>query len=205
MKQKSEEYNKAQLEHRIICDSVETGSRILDLGCGSGDLMLLLEKEKNTKGHGIELKEEAIYECVKKGLNVLHGDIEGGLTEYPDKSFDYVILNESMQEAKNAEYVIDEALRVGKKVIIGFPNFANIRASAQLFFIQKTPITKAMPFKWYNTPNLHFLTIRDFVGFCKDKNIKILQKHCLTFGKIVKFWPSLIATNAIFVIAKNHL
>ena len=189
-----------RLDHKIISQIVETDSRVLDLGCGSGELMQLLSEKNAAKTQGIELDEEKIYDCVEKGLNVFHGDIDGGLIEYPDKSFDYVILNQSMQEVKNAGIVIKDALRIGKKVIVGFPNFAYIPARLRLFFKGKTPITASLPYRWHDTPNLHFLTISDFKDFCAEKNIGILGAYYINREKRIRFSPNLLATNAIFVI-----
>ena len=128
-------------DHQIISRIIEPESRVLDLGCGSGDLLYLLAREKGAKVQGIEVNDSAIYECVKKGLSVFHGDIESGLAEYPDHSFDYVILNQSMQEVKKIDWLVHEALRIGGKIIVGFPNFASIRARVMLFFRGKAPIT----------------------------------------------------------------
>lgn len=190
------------LDYQIIYKIVEPGSRVLDLGCGSGDLMYVLAKEKNAKVQGIELDEQAIYQCVEKGMSVFHGDIDSGLPEYPDKSFDYVILNQSLQEAKRAEFVLDNALRVGKNVIVGFPNFAHFYSRAMLLFRGKAPITESLPYRWYNTPNLHFLSISDFKDFCVRKNITVEQTYYLGEKKQVHFWPNLLALNALFVITK---
>jgi methionine biosynthesis protein MetW len=191
-----------KLDHRIILEIVEPGSRALDLGCGTGDLLYLLAKDNDAKVQGIEINEEAIYQCVEKGLSVFHGDIDSGLSEYPDKSFDYVLLNQSMQQAKKADFVIREALRVGKKLIVGFPNFAYFKARVSLFFRGKAPITKSLPYHWYDTPNLHFLTISDFKDYCKDKNIRILRACYLGHKRKVRFWPNLLALNAIFVLER---
>jgi len=191
-----------RLDHRIIYDIVEPGSRVLDLGCGNGDLIYLLAKEKGARVQGIELSEEAIYRCVEKGLSVFHSDIDSGLSEYPDRSFDYVILNQSLQEVRKADLVLNEALRVGKKVIVGFPNFAHLYARLQIFFGGKTPITPSLPYRWYDTPNLHFLSASDFRDFCREKNIKILAKHFLGTKRRVRFWANLLALNAIFVISR---
>ena len=190
------------LDHRTIYQIVETGSRVLDLGCGDGELMYLLARDKGAKVQGIEIDDGAIYKCVAKGLSVFHGDIDSGLKEYPDKSFDYVILNQSMQQVKKADFVIQEGLRVGKKLIVGFPNFGHLNARSSLFFKGVTPVTPSLPYRWYNTPNLHFLTISDFRSYCIERKIKILNTCYLGNDKIVHIWPNLFAMNAIFVIAK---
>jgi methionine biosynthesis protein MetW len=191
-----------RIDYRIIYRIIESKSRVLDLGCGDGELLSFLVKEKEVKAQGIELNEAAIYNCVEKGLSVFHGNIETGLSGYPDNAFDYVILNQSMQEVKDVERVVDEALRIGKKVIVGFPNFAQIKARLRLFLKGKVPITSSLPYRWYNTPNLHFLSIIDFKDFCREKNIKILKKFYLSKNKLIKILPNLLSLNAIFLIKK---
>ncbi|MDD5711768.1 MAG: methionine biosynthesis protein MetW, partial [Smithellaceae bacterium] len=139
------------MDHKIISRLVSRGARVLDLGCGDGELLALLAKEKGCRVQGIELDDGAIHICIMKGVSVYHGDIESGLAEYPDRSFDYVILNQSMQEVREADRVIDEALRIGTKVIVGFPNFAQFRARAMLFFGGRAPVTRSLPYQWYDT------------------------------------------------------
>ena len=189
-----------RLDHRVIFEIVEEGSKVLDLGCGDGDLLFLLAREKNVKAQGIELDEKSIYKCVEKGLSVFHSDIDSGLPEYPDKAFDYVILNQSLQQAKKVEYVLKEALRVGKKVIVGIPNFAFIKARCDLFFKGEAPVTESLPYRWYDTPNIHFLSIKDFRNYCVKTNIVILAQHNLGHDHTIKTLPNLFATSAIFVL-----
>ncbi len=196
----SENNNNIPLDYRIIGEMIDSGARILDLGCGGGDLMAFLARSRNTRGQGIELNESAVYECVKKGLNVCHGDIESGLVEYPDKSFDYVILNQSLQEVRQADDLLENALRVGRRVIVGFPNFAWIGSRLRLFFQGKSPVTAALPYRWYDSPNVRFLSISDFKDFCSRKRIEVLRASYLRDGKTVSCRPNLLAELAVFLL-----
>lgn len=190
-------------DHRVIFEIIEPGAKVLDLGCGTGELLFLLSKEKSVKVQGIEISEAAIYKCVEKGLDVFHSDIDSGLPEYPAKSFDYVILNQSLQESKKVDFVLEEALRVGKKTIVGFPNFAYFPSRFMLFFGGKAPITKSLPYHWYDSPNLHFLSITDFQDFCREKGIQILERHYMGQKGPVRFLPNFFAPNAIFLLERN--
>lgn len=189
-------------DHKYILEMIEPNSHVLDLGCGDGKLLWLLSKHKGCRTTGIEIDEKEIYKCVERGVTVSHGDVDSGLQDYSDKRFDYVILNESLQEILHPEKVILEALRVGKKVIVGIPNFCNISARLQIFFLGKVPVTKGLPYTWYNTPNLRFLSIKDFRDFCKDRNITIERERAIGATAEVFFLRNLLANVAIFVIRK---
>ncbi len=192
-----------KFDHQIISEIIHEGAHVLDLGCGEGDLLAHLRQTKKAQVQGIELDENQMHACVEKGLTVLQGDIESGLVDYPDHSFDYVILNQIMQEIKKADFVVQEALRVGNKVIIGFPNFAHITARMTLFFKGRTPINEALPYYWFETPNVRFLTIDDFKDYCAKKNITIEQEYYLGATGRITFLPNLLAQNAIFVLTKK--
>ena len=191
-----------QLDHAVILDLVKPQSSVLDLGCGNGDLLYLLIKEKKARVQGIEIDDQAIYKCVAKGLNVFHGDVDTGLAEFRDKSFDYVILNQSMQQILHVDKVLTDALRVGKKVIVGFPNFAHYKSRLQMFFKGKAPVTESLPYQWYETPNLHFLSISDFKKYCRLKEINIERSVCIGQTKKIPFLPNLFAQTGIFLISK---
>ena len=181
---------------------VEPHSSVLDLGCGNGALLYVLIKEKDVRGQGIEIDEQDIYECVSRGLAVSHGDIDSGLSEYNSKSFDYFILNQSLQQIRHVDEVLNDALRVGKKVIIGFPNFAYYKARLQIFFNGKVPVTGSLPYQWHETPNLHFLSISDFISYCRFKKISILQKIYLGRNRRVVLFPNVFAQTGILQISK---
>jgi methionine biosynthesis protein MetW len=189
-----------RLDHKAILGMVARGGSVLDLGCGEGDLLYLLEKEKRATGQGIEFNEQAIYSCVEKGLSVHHGDIDTGLSEYGDGSFDYVILNESLQQVWKPDNVVKEALRVGRKVIVGFPNFGYYPVRLQVFFGGITPVTKSLPYMWYDTPNVHFISIKDFRKYCGIRGFRVLDSVFIRKERIIRILPNLIADTAIFMI-----
>jgi methionine biosynthesis protein MetW len=175
-------------DHAAICELVEQGARVLDLGCGDGELLALLVERKGIKGEGVEVDEKEIYKCVARGLSVFHGNIESGLPDYPEGAFDFVILNKSLQEARNVDGVLKEALRVGHNVIVGFPNFA--------------PMTNALPHWWQDTPNLRFWAVKDFEGYCRNQGIKVLDTRFIGKNGRVRLLPNLLALDAIFLLSR---
>ena len=187
-------------EHKIILDWITKDASVLDLGCGNGELLALLVSEKQVHAQGIELSETAIHRCVALGLSVFQQDIDTGLSEYADSSFDYVILNQTLQQVKKPDFVLKEALRVGKKAIVGFPNFVQASARLQIFFKGRVPVTKALPYEWYDTPNLHFLGITDFKDYCKKRNIHIEDSAFIRKKGTVKLFPNLFAEIGLFLL-----
>jgi methionine biosynthesis protein MetW len=187
-------------EHKIILNWITKEASVLDLGCGDGELLTLLISKKQVHAQGIELNEPAIHHCIAKGLSVFQQDIDTGLSEYADNSFDYVIINQTLQQVKKPDFALKEALRVGKKVIVSFPNF--VQASARLQILRgKVPVTKALPYEWYDTPNLHFLSIADFKGYCKKREIHIEEAAFIRKGRRVKLFPNVFAEIGLFLLS----
>ena len=196
-------HDSIRLEYRVILDWIEKSSSVLDLGCGNGELMSLLIREKHVRTQGIEIDEQAIYECVARGLSVFHQDIDTGLAEYEDKSFDYVMLIQTLQQVKKPDFALREALRVGKQTIVSFPNFVHYAARFQIFFRGKVPVTPSLPHEWYETPNLHFLGISDFVEYCAKRKITIKDSVFIRKNKKVKVFPNFFAEIGIFLISNE--
>jgi len=192
-----------KLDHGIILDWIPPRSSVLDLGCGNGELLSTLVKEKQVQGSGIEIDQQAIHQCVTKGLSVFQQDIDMGLSEFADKSLDFVILHQSFQQVKKPDFVLKESVRVGKKVIVGFPNFAHYKARLQILFKGKVPVTQALPYEWYDTPNLHFLSILDFIGYCNRKGIRIEESKFLKSNAIVIVFPNFFAETGIFLLSEE--
>jgi methionine biosynthesis protein MetW len=192
----------AKIEHQIIMNWIEQGASVLDLGCGDGELLARLIEEKQVRAQGIEISEQAIHHCVAKGLSVFQEDIDTGLSDYADGSFDYVILNQTFQQVKKPDFVLKEALRVGKKTIVGLPNFLYVSARFQMFFKGKVPVTPSLPYEWYDTPNLHFLSIADFQKYCRKRAIQIERSAFIAKNSKVKFLPNLFAEIGLFLLSK---
>jgi len=192
------------LDHRLISRWITPGARVLDLGCGDGDLMKLLVDEKQAKAQGVELNEASIYKCVAKGLSVFHSDIQSSLADYPSRSFDFVILNQSLQQVQRVNYVVDEALRVGEKVIIGVPNLAHWHARWMLLAKGRSPTTPSLPYTWFDTPNVRFLSLKDFEEYCAARNIRVLDRYALGESSAVRFWPNGRAINGLYLLTHDE-
>ena len=166
-------------EFKVIADLVEKNTRVLDVGCADGILMEFLKRNKNIDIRGLEISKNKVQNCIEKGLTVIEGNAEKDLKQFPDKSFDYVILSQTLQAFLNPELVINELLRVGKKAIVTIPNFGFWKVRLHLLIKGTMPVTETLPDEWYNTPNLHMCTIKDFVYFVKSWNIKIFKSLAL--------------------------
>ena len=164
---------KMKKEFKVITDLLPNNTRVLDVGCGDGSLMNLLVQEKNIEVRGLELEKQNVQECIYKGLPVIQGNAETELHQFPDQSFDYVVLSQTLQAFYNPDKVLKELLRIGNSVIISIPNFGYWKVRTSLLFFGKMPVTKTLPNKWYNTPNLHMCSIKDLFNYCDSQNISI--------------------------------
>ena len=194
-------------EFKIIANLLPPQSRVLDVGCGDGTLIEALIKEKSIDARGIELEENKVKECISKGLSVIEGDAETELGQFPDKAFDFVVLSQTLQAFYQPENVLAQLLRIGDRVIISIPNFGYWQIRASLLFFGKMPVTKSLPYTWYNTPNLHICSIKDFYQFCEKKKIKINRVIGVNGEKISSIYrinleiKNLLSEVGIFVIS----
>ena len=195
-------------EFKIIADNIENNTRVLDVGCGDGVLIEYLKKEKNVDVRGLEISKDKVQICISKGLTVIEGNAEIDLKQFPNKSFDYVVLSQTLQAFVNPEKVINELLRVGKRAIVTIPNFGFWKVRLHLLLKGTMPVTKALPDEWYNTPNLHMCTIKDFVRFSNIMNFKIFKSIALNDKNMTKidrsnlFFKNLFSELGIFLIEK---
>ncbi|UCG09635.1 MAG: methionine biosynthesis protein MetW [Desulfobacterales bacterium] len=195
---------------QIIASWIEPGSRVLDLGCGAGDLLKFLITHKQVTGSGIEHDEDKVAECIAKGLSVLQGDINDEVLDYPDSTFDYVILSQTLQQVYEPDTLIRSMMRIGKRGIVSFPNFSHWGIRLQLLLSGYAPISRQLPYEWYDTPNIRVITIKDFrkfthgVGFTILKEVAINTQSENRFGKVIKFLPNLRATYGIFLIGNGN-
>jgi methionine biosynthesis protein MetW len=194
-----------RIDFDILANIIDKGSSVLDLGCANGELIELLINSKNVSAQGVEISESGISECIKKGLSVYHGDIDEGLADFHDQSFDYVILSQTLQEVYNPALVMKEILRVGKKAIVSFPNFSYWKVRTNLFFKGSAFKNKYESYLWYDSPHINLITIKDFRAYCNNNNIEILMEIPIfiaenKIGYFTKAFPTVFAHEAIYLI-----
>ncbi len=183
---------------------------MLDVGCGDGELLQLLAETRDADGRGIEISRDGVNECVARGLAVIQGDADTDLADYPDNTFDYVILSQTLQATRRPRWVLEQMLRIGKRVIVSFPNFGHWRIRGQLLWYGRMPVTRNLPVSWYDTPNIHFCTIRDFVDLARDLDVTI--ERAVAFGPSGRrvrfdapwwFW-NLFGEQAVFLLSRRN-
>ncbi len=190
-----------RLNYNEIVKIVEKGSTVLDLGCGNGELLARLINEKNVRGRGVDLEEAMVRQCIARGISVFQGNLDEGLKDYATASYDYVILNQTLQVTHQPMLIVEEMLRVGKRAIVSFPNFGFYRLVLQLLFRRRMPVTNELPYQWHNTPNIHLCTRQDFIDQCGAR--KIIIERIVDIGQhelFCRFWPNMRATDVIFVL-----
>ena len=181
----------------IIANWVKFGSKVLDLGCGDGQLLQFLRSSLEIKGYGVEKDDANVLACIQNGSNVIQMDLEDGLSGFEDQSFNTVILSQTLQAMHHTEAIVLDMLRVGQEVIVTFPNFGYWRNRIQITLGQM-PVSKTLPYQWFDTPNVHLCTIHDFDAFCKNHNIDIIERKVITDGKEVNFIPNLLGCLAMY-------
>ncbi len=194
---------------KIIASWIKPESRVLGLGCGEGDLLHFLKKEKNVTERGIELVESKVAACIEKGVSVLQGDINEEIEDYPDNSFDYAILSQTLQQVYEPSNLIHSMMRVAKMGVVSFPNFGHYKVRLHLLLNGRAPVTKELPYEWYNTPNIRVLSFNDFQYFSNTMGFKILKKAAINTknnnrdGNMVEIMPNLFATYGIVLLGKE--
>ena len=188
-------------EAETIARWISPGSRVLDLGCGDGKLLKHLWQTRQAPGYGVEIDDAKVVECIRNDVNVLQLDLEDGLAAFADRSFDYVILSETLQAIHAQEPLMKEMLRVGREAIVSFPNFGFWKARIQIAFAGHMPVSKELPYQWYDTPNVHHCTLIDFEGLCTKLGLRILERVVLRDGNPVSVLPNLLGSLAIYRVS----
>ncbi|MCS7026556.1 MAG: methionine biosynthesis protein MetW [Bryobacteraceae bacterium] len=187
-------------DYAIISELVEPGSLVLDLGCGDGELLEWLVNNKRVRARGVEISRDLVQKAIARGVSVYQGDINQGLADYPDHTFDYVILSQTLQQTQRPLQVLREMLRVGKRIIVAFPNFGHWRVRWSHLVSGRAPKTALFPHNWYDSPNIHFLTVEDFEILCAEQRWKIERRYYLAGNRRVRFLPNLLAEVAVYLI-----
>jgi methionine biosynthesis protein MetW len=187
-----------KIEHRIILDWTQANARVLDLGCGDGELLAQLIAQKQAIGYGLDIDDAAVLACVKRGLNVIQSDLERGLAEFDDQSFDTVVLSNTLQATRKTEALVREVLRVGKEALVSIPNFGHWSTRTQLGLGGRMPVSERLPYQWYDTPNVHFATVHDFDAFCIEKKIRVLDRVVLNGHRRIHAFPNLRGFHAMY-------
>jgi methionine biosynthesis protein MetW len=190
----------ARPDFKIIAEIIQPGTRVLDLGCGEGLLLAWLAANKKVLARGVEIEAQNVRKAIGRGVSAYQGDIDEGLADYPDKAFDYVILSQTLQETRAPLKVLTEMLRVGRRAIISFPNFGHWTVRAAMLFSGQAPKTDLFPYDWYNSPNIHFLSINDFEDFCRTNGFPIERRYFLSGSRQVSWMPNLRAQTAVFLV-----
>jgi methionine biosynthesis protein MetW len=188
-------------DYAIIGEIVEPNTKVLDLGCGEGELLEWLAGNKNVEARGVEISGTKVQRAIARGVSVYQGDIDEGLTDYPDHAFDYVILSQTLQESRHPLTVLREILRVGRRAIVAFPNFGHWRMRASMLVRGQMPKTKQFPYEWYSSPNIHFLTVHDFENLAAQEGWVIERRYYLSGHRKVSLLPNLLAEVAVFLVA----
>jgi methionine biosynthesis protein MetW len=186
----------------VVTHWVPQGASVLDLGCGDGELLARLIRERNAKGYGVEIADAGVLASMQRGLNIVQADIEGGLNLFGDAAFDVVILSQTLQATRHTEALVNEVLRVGKSAIVTLPNFGHWSVRWQLGIGGRMPVSKRLPYQWYDTPNVHFSTIRDFDVFCAEKGIAVERRAVLAGGREISLLPNVRGETAVFQIRR---